>query len=93
MARDYKKEWEEIKYKRMVAKIDKDLAREFLEKLDKPYAVWLREQIENYLKNKSSLFLLWIFINFLPYFFNTHSNILKNQFFISIYIFYALTNK
>lgn len=52
MARNYQKEkeWEENKYKRMVAKIDKDLASEFLEKLDKPYAVWLREQIEIYLK-------------------------------------------
>lgn len=52
MARNYKKEkeWEENKYKRMVAKIDKNLANEFLNKLDKPYAVWLREQIESYLK-------------------------------------------
>lgn len=54
MARNYQKEkeWEENKYKRMVAKIDKDLANEFLNKLDKPYAVWLREQIESYLQKK-----------------------------------------
>jgi len=54
MARDYKKEkeWEESKYKRMVAKIDKNLANDFLDKLDKPYAVWLREQIELYLQKK-----------------------------------------
>lgn len=54
MARNYQKEkeWEENKYKRMVAKIDKDLASEFLNRLDKPYATWLREQIENYLQKK-----------------------------------------
>lgn len=52
MARDYKKElkWENEKYKRLVAKIDKDLAEEFLQKLDKPYTTWVREEIEKYLK-------------------------------------------
>lgn len=50
--RNYKKEleWENKKYKRLVAKIDKTLAESFLEKLDKPYATWLKEQIENFLK-------------------------------------------
>ena len=54
MARKYKKEkeWEENKYKRMVAKIDKNLANEFLDKLDKPFAVWLREEMQNYLQKK-----------------------------------------
>ena len=54
MARNYKKEkeWEENKYKRMVAKIDKNLANEFLDKLDKPFAVWLREEMQNYLQKK-----------------------------------------
>lgn len=50
--RDYKKEskWESEKYKRLVAKVDKDLAEEFLQKLDKPYAVWVKEEIEKFLK-------------------------------------------
>lgn len=52
MARDYKKEleWENKKYKRLVAKVDKELAEEFLKKLQKPYTSWLREEIENFLK-------------------------------------------
>ena len=50
--RDYKKEskWESEKYKRLVAKVDKDLAEEFLQELDKPYAVWVKEEIEKFLK-------------------------------------------
>ena len=46
--RDYKKEleWEKGKYKRLVAKIDKDLAEEFLKQLNKPFSTWLREQIK-----------------------------------------------
>ncbi len=50
--RNYKKEleWENTKYKRLVAKIDKKLAEEFLEKLDKPYATWLKEEINKFLK-------------------------------------------
>ncbi len=72
MARNYQreKEWEENKYKRMVAKIDKNLASEFLNKLDKPYATWLREQIENYLQKnnagitpRNSSFCLYIYYN------------------------------
>jgi len=56
MSRDYKKEleWENKKYKRLVAKIDKNLAEEFLQKLDKPYAVWLKEKIEKYLEKNNS---------------------------------------
>jgi hypothetical protein len=56
MSRDYKKEseWENEKYKRLVAKIDKNLAEEFLQKLDKPYAVWLKEKIEKYLEKNNS---------------------------------------
>lgn len=52
MARDYKKElaWENEKYKRLVGKIDKELAEEFLNKLDKPYAAWLKEEIEKFLE-------------------------------------------
>lgn len=50
--RDYKKEleWEKGKYKRLVAKIDKDLAEEFLKQLNKPFSTWLREQIKKFLK-------------------------------------------
>ena len=56
MSRDYKKEaeLENKKYKRLVAKIDKNLAEEFLQKLDKPYAVWLKEKIEKYLEKNNS---------------------------------------
>ena len=56
MSRDYKKEseWENKKYKRLVAKIDKNLAEEFLQNLDKPYAVWLKEKIEKYLEKNNS---------------------------------------
>lgn len=51
MSRDYKKNrMENKKYKRLVAKIDKNLAEEFLQKLDKPYAVWIKEKIEKYLE-------------------------------------------
>lgn len=57
MSRDYQKEaeWENKKYKRLVAKVDKELAEEFLRKLDKPYATWLKNEIEKFLKkNKKS---------------------------------------
>ena len=52
MSRDYRKEteWENKKYKRLVAKTDKNLAEKFLQKLDKPYAIWLKEKIEKYLE-------------------------------------------
>ncbi len=41
MSKDYRKETKlkNKKYKRLVAKIDKNLAEKFLQKLDKPYAV------------------------------------------------------
>lgn len=56
MSRNYNKEmeWEKNKYKRLVAKIDKNLADDFLNKLDIPYAVWLKEQIENFLKKENN---------------------------------------
>ena len=52
MPRNYKKEseWENKKYKRLVAKIDRELAEKFLENLKKPYSVWVKEEIENFLK-------------------------------------------
>nr|DAF27036.1 MAG TPA: hypothetical protein [Caudoviricetes sp.] len=52
MSRNYEKEsnWEKEKYKRLVAKIDKKLAEEFLIKINKPYAVWLKEKINEELK-------------------------------------------
>ena len=52
MSRNYEKEkqWEKGKYKRLVAKIDKNLVENFLNKLDKPYAVWLKEKINEELK-------------------------------------------
>lgn len=56
MSRNYEKEtkWEKDKYKRLVAKIDKQLAEEFLNKIDKPYAVWLKEKINVELKKEAS---------------------------------------
>lgn len=55
MSRNYEKEtlWEKDKYKRLVAKIDKDIAEEFLNKIDKPYAVWLKEKINEELKKEA----------------------------------------
>lgn len=52
ISRNYEKEskWEKEKYKRLVAKIDKELAEEFLNKIDMPYAVWLKEKINEELK-------------------------------------------
>ena len=52
MSRNYKKEtqWEKEKYKRLVAKIDKNMAEEFLNKINKPYAVWLKEKISEELE-------------------------------------------
>lgn len=52
MSRNYEKEtkWEKDKYKRLVAKIDKQLAEKFLNKLDKPYATWLKEKINEELE-------------------------------------------
>ncbi len=52
MSRNYEKEnqWEKEKYKRLVAKVDKDLAEKFLNKINKPYAVWLKEKIDEELK-------------------------------------------
>ena len=52
MSRNYEKEqkWEKDKYKRLVAKIDKTLAENFLNKINKPYAVWLKEKINDELK-------------------------------------------
>ena len=52
MSRNYEKEskWEKNKYKRLVAKIDKNTAEEFLNKINKPYAVWLKEKIDEELK-------------------------------------------
>ena len=54
MSRNYNKEsqWEKEKYKRLVAKIDKEIAEEFLNKIDKPYAVWLKEKISEELKKE-----------------------------------------
>lgn len=50
--RNYEKEtqWEKEKYKRLVAKIDKNLAEKFLIKIGKPYSVWLKEKISEELK-------------------------------------------
>lgn len=52
MSRNYEKEnqWEKDKYKRLVAKIDKEIAEEFLNKIKKPYATWLKEKINEELK-------------------------------------------
>lgn len=52
MSRNYEKEneWSKQKYRQVSARIDKNLADEFFEKLDKPYATWLKAEIEKYLK-------------------------------------------
>jgi len=52
MSRNYEKEnkWEKEKYKRLVAKIDKDLAETFLNKINQPYSIWLKEKIYEELK-------------------------------------------
>ena len=52
MSRNYEKEkkWENEKYKRLVAKVDKNIAEEFLNKINMPYAVWLKEKIQEELK-------------------------------------------
>ena len=54
MSRNYEKEtkWEKEKYKRLVAKIDKDIAEKFLKRIDKPYAVWLKDKIDEELKKE-----------------------------------------
>ena len=44
MSRNY--EWENEKYKRLVAKVDKNIAEEFLNKINMPYAVWLKGKIQ-----------------------------------------------
>ncbi len=52
--RNYKKEseWEKKKYKRLSIKIDKEQAEKFIKKLDgKQYSVWIKEKIEEFLKN------------------------------------------
>lgn len=53
--RNYKKEaaWQKSKYTRLLADIDKEIADAFKEKLKEkkiPYASWLKEQIEAFLK-------------------------------------------
>ena len=53
MSRDFKKEgeWEKQKYKRLVAKVDIEVADKFLKKLgNKPYAIWLKEKINEFLE-------------------------------------------
>ena len=55
MSRDFKKEneWRRKKYKRYVVDIEKDLAEEFSNKLQedkKPYSIWVKENIQKYLK-------------------------------------------
>lgn len=50
--RDYKKEAAKRKEstKRLVVDVEKELADEFLTKLDKPYATWVKEQIKKFLQ-------------------------------------------
>lgn len=55
MSRDYKKESEnrKKKVKRFVVDIDRNLAEEFLlqlEKDQKPYSTWVKENIKKYLQ-------------------------------------------
>ena len=55
MSRNLKKEseWRKNKYKRFVVDIEKDLAEDFLDKLEKEgkaYSIWVRENIQKYLK-------------------------------------------
>lgn len=56
MARNYQKEneWKREKYTRLTAFLDKEYAEDFREKLKKEnklFTAWLREQIDNYMKN------------------------------------------
>ncbi len=57
MPRNIKKEynWEKEKYKRLVGKIDKEIAEKFLEKLDMPFALWLKKEIKKYMKGLNSM--------------------------------------
>ena len=55
MSRDLKKEnqWRKNKYKRFVVDVEKDLAKEFSEKLEKDgiaYSTCVKENIKKYLK-------------------------------------------
>ena len=53
--RDYKKEseWEKNKYKRLTVKMEREKAEKFIQKLDgKEYSVWIKEKIDEYLKNE-----------------------------------------
>ena len=55
--RDYKKEseWEKNKYKRLTVKMEREKAEKFIQKLDgKEYSVWIKEKIDEYLKNEQS---------------------------------------
>lgn len=55
MSRNYEKETqcEKDKYKRLVAKIDKEVAQNFLTKIDKPYAIWLKKKIHEELEQEN----------------------------------------
>lgn len=54
MSRNYENEtkWEKEKYKRLVAKVDKETAEKFLNKINMPYAVWLKDKINEELKKE-----------------------------------------
>lgn len=45
-------EWRKKKYKRIAVDLDVEVAERFLNKLDKPAAIWIREQIEKFLNEK-----------------------------------------
>lgn len=57
MPRNYKKETEreKIKYEKFFAKIDKELGKKFKEKLEMPFAVWLKNEIEKYMKGMNTM--------------------------------------
>lgn len=52
MSRDFKKEseWRKNKYKRLIVDLDKNIAEEFLNKINKPFSTWVKEKINEELK-------------------------------------------
>lgn len=52
--RNYKKEneWLKENYKRFEVRIEKEKANEFLSKINKPFATWVKEKIEEELKKR-----------------------------------------
>lgn len=52
--RNYKKEneWLKQNFKRFEVRIEKEKAEEFIKKINKPFATWAKEKIEEELKKR-----------------------------------------